>query len=150
LSGVGLWTLFGSSFLASTLLPGGSEAVLVYSHSQGFASSLVLILVAGLGNTLGGLSSWLIGGSLKNRLFRQRLEKPAQKRALHWIGKHGSPVLLLSWLPVIGDPLCLAAGWAGVRLFPAAVFIGIGKVVRYAILLALLPPGDPEFPWSLH
>lgn len=138
MSYTGLWTLFGSSFLASTLLPGGSEAVLIYSHSQGFASPLVLLLVASLGNTLGGLSNWLIGWYLKNRLLKHRLDKPAHKQALQRIGKYGSPLLLFSWLPVIGDPLCLAAGWAGVRLLPATLFIAVGKVIRYAVLLAVL------------
>ena len=133
-----LWALFGSSFLASTLLPGGSEAVLVYSHTQGIASPQTLLLIASLGNTLGGLSNWLIGWYLKNRLFKPDLEKPAQKKALHRIRKYGSSLLLFSWLPVIGDPLCLAAGWGGIRLLPAVLFIAVGKVTRYAVLLALL------------
>jgi len=134
----GLWALFGSSFLASTLLPGGSEAVLVYSHTQRIAPPQTLLLIASLGNTLGGLSNWLIGWYLKNRLFRPDLEKPAQKKALQRIRKYGSPLLLFSWLPVIGDPLCLAAGWAGIRWLPAVLFIAVGKVTRYAVLLALL------------
>jgi len=133
----GLWALLGSAFLASTLLPGGSEAVLVYSHSQGMAPPQTLLLVASLGNTLGGLSNWLIGWYLKNRLFRSTLEKRAQKKALQRISKYGSPLLLFSWLPIVGDPLCLAAGWAGIRLLPATIFIAVGKVMRYAILLAL-------------
>jgi membrane protein YqaA with SNARE-associated domain len=134
----GLWMLLGSSFLASTLLPGGSEAVLVYSHAQGVASPQVLLLVASLGNTLGGLSNWLIGWYLKNRLFRSGLERPVQRKALQRISQYGSPLLLFSWLPIIGDPLCLAAGWAGIRLLPATLFIAMGKVIRYAILLTLL------------
>ncbi len=134
----GLWTLLGSSFLASTLLPGGSEAVLVYSHTQGIAPPQTLLLIASFGNILGGLSNWLIGGYLKNRLIRPNLEKPAQKKALQRIRKYGSPLLLFSWLPIIGDPLCLAAGWAGIRLLPAVLFIAVGKVARYAVLLALL------------
>ncbi len=134
----GLWTLFGSSFLASTLLPGGSEAVLVYSHVQEFAPPQILLLIASLGNTLGGLSNWLIGWSLKNRLSRPTLEKPAEKKALWRLYQYGSPLLLFSWLPVIGDPLCLAAGWVGIRLLPALLFIAMGKTVRYAVLLALI------------
>jgi len=134
----GLGALFVSSFLASTLLPGGSEAVLIYSQVQGVASAQILLLVASIGNTLGGLSNWLMGWYLKNRRFRSELEKPAQIKALHRMSQYGSPLLLLSWLPFIGDPLCLAAGWAGIRLLPAVVFIAMGKVARYAILLALL------------
>ena len=133
----GLWTLFGSSFLASTLLPGGSELVLLYSHAQVFASPLILLMIATLGNTLGGLSNWGIGWYLKCHFLQSTLEKPAHKKALQWINQWGSPLLLLSWLPVIGDPLCLAAGWGGTKLWVAVLLIGMGKFVRYAVLLNL-------------
>jgi membrane protein YqaA with SNARE-associated domain len=138
----GLWALFGSSFLASTLLPGGSELVFLYSHAQAFASPLILLMVATLGNTLGGLSNWGIGWYLKHHFLQSTLEKPTHKKALQQIDQWGSPLLLLSWLPIIGDPLCLAAGWVGIRLRVAVLFISVGKFVRYVVLLNLAGSGD--------
>ncbi|MES9845587.1 MAG: VTT domain-containing protein [Candidatus Sedimenticola sp. PURPLELP] len=134
-----LWTLFSSSFLASTLLPGGSEAVLGYTAIESSAPLLALWSTATLGNTLGGLTSWGIGWWLLRRYPNRGLHKPEHKKAQQRIERFGSPLLLLSWLPVIGDPLCLAAGWGGIRLLPALLFITIGKGLRYAVLLPLLP-----------
>jgi membrane protein YqaA with SNARE-associated domain len=127
----GLWGLFASAFLSATLLPGGSEAVLAYlAHADNHAPA-TLLAVASAGNTLGGMSSWLIG-----RLIPAgRLERPELHRAVARMRKYGSPVLLLSWLPVIGDPLCAAAGWLRVPWQRALLFIAAGKIARYAIVL---------------
>lgn len=133
-----LWVLFSSSFLASTLLPGGSEAVLAYAALESGIASLPLWGVATLGNTLGGMTSWGIGWWLLRRFPGRGLHKPEQQRAVERMQRHGSPLLLLSWVPVIGDPLCVAAGWLGVRLLPALLFIAIGKGLRYGVLLAVL------------
>ena len=94
--------------------------------------------IATLGNTLGGLSSWLIGWWLARRFPDKGLSNPQHRQAVERISRRGSPMLLLSWLPVIGDPLCLAAGWSGIRLLPAVFYIGCGKALRYALLLGLL------------
>ncbi len=136
-----LWGLFTSSFLASTLLPGGSEAVLGYLALERSAAPLLLWLVATLGNSLGGLSSWLLGWWMDRRFPQNPLHKPSHQKALKRIQRFGGPVLLLSWVPVIGDPLCLAAGWSGIRLLPATLYITLGKAARYALLLYLLPQG---------
>ncbi|MEN8179827.1 MAG: VTT domain-containing protein [Pseudomonadota bacterium] len=130
--------LFIGSFLASTLLPGGSEAMLLFAVHQQPESQTQLWMIATLGNTLGGLSSWLIGWWLARRFPAKGLSNPRHQRALQQISNRGSPILLFSWLPVVGDPLCLAAGWSGVRLLPAALFIGCGKGLRYALMLGLL------------
>lgn len=134
-----LWTLFFSSFLASTILPGGSEIVLGYAASQHHASLSLLWIIATLGNTLGGLTSWVLGWWINRRFPEKGLHKPEHQKALSRIQKYGSPLLLLSWVPVIGDPLCVAAGWTGIRLLPALLFIAVGKGLRYAVLLVLLP-----------
>ncbi len=126
------------SFLASTLLPGGSEAMLLFAVHQQPDNQVPLWLIATLGNTLGGLSSWFIGWWLARQFPAKGLQNPRHQRALQHLSSYGSPVLLLSWLPVIGDPLCLTAGWGGVRLLPAAVYMGLGKAARYALLLGLL------------
>lgn len=130
-----LWTLFGSSLLASTVLPGGSEALLFLAASQATAGVAVLWLTATAGNTLGGLITWGIGRWLAWRFPDKWPRKPAHRRALDRIRCHGSPVLILSWLPVVGDPLCLAAGSARIAVLPAALFMALGKGLRYAVLL---------------
>lgn len=127
--------LFLGSFLAATLLPGGSEALLVWELRQSPDEALLLWTVATLGNTLGGLSSWLIGWWLGRRFPGRGLRHERQRQALQRVARYGSPALLLSWLPIIGDPLCLAAGWSGMKLLPAALFILAGKAVRYGILV---------------
>jgi len=131
----GLWGLFFSSLLAATLLPGGSEALLLWLNHQQSYSPAWLLLAATLGNTLGGLSSWGIGRWIRHRFPDAILHKPRQQQALGWLEKHGSPLLLLSWVPVIGDPLCVAAGWARVPVLQSALFIALGKGTRYAVLL---------------
>jgi membrane protein YqaA with SNARE-associated domain len=131
-----LWGLFLSAFISSTLLPGGSEVVLVLIAADSGADKLVLLAVATLGNTLGGMSSWALGRVIAWRFPARRFaakEQRAIARLQHW----GSPVLLLSWLPVVGDPLCLAAGWLRIHWLPSLVFIAAGKAARYAVLLLL-------------
>lgn len=128
---VDLWSLFTSAFLSATLLPGSSEVVLVLLAHQGHRDLAVLLAVATAGNALGAMSSWLIGRLLPAK----QLEKTEYQRALERLRQWGSPALLLSWLPVIGDPLCVAAGWLRVHWLPALVFITIGKAARYAVIL---------------
>lgn len=129
--------LFAGSFLASTLLPGGSEAILLYAVSQAPDNQTMYWFVATLGNSLGGMSSWLLGWWIARRFPDRILHQPEQRRALERIAKRGSPILLFSWLPVVGDPLCLAAGWSGVGVVSSALFITIGKALRYTLLLGL-------------
>ena len=120
-----LWTLFASSFLAATLLPGGSEAVLfgiLRAHPQLYWPAL---LVATLGNTLGGMSSYLVG-----RIIPQRGELKGLKR----VRQHGTPVLLLSWVPIIGDAFCVAAGWLRLNAWLSAAFMAAGKFARYMVV----------------
>lgn len=124
-----LGTLFASSFLAATLLPGGSEAVLfavLKLHPEQFWAALG---VATLGNTLGGLSSYLLG-----RLIPQT--KPL--KGLATVQRWGSPALLLSWVPLLGDPLCVAAGWLRLNPWWSTLFIATGKFGRYWVIAALV------------
>jgi len=127
--------LFVSAFISSTLLPGGSEAILVYMDLETDYSSWQLLWVASVGNMLGGMTSWLIGFWIAYKYPAQDLVKPKQQRALTMIERWGSPVLLLSWLPVIGDPLCVVAGWLRMHWLLCLVMILIGKLARYAVLL---------------
>jgi membrane protein YqaA with SNARE-associated domain len=123
-----LWALFASSFLAATLLPGGSEAVLfavLKLHPEQYWPALG---VATLGNTLGGMSSYLIG-----RVIPQRKDL----RGLQAVQKYGSPSLLLSWVPILGDPLCVAAGWLRINPWLAALFMAVGKFARYVVIASM-------------
>ena len=133
-----LWSLFVSALLSATLLPGGSEAVLAYVASANAYSPVTLLLVAALGNTLGGMTSWGIGWLIARKYSSRGLVKPAQQQAVVRLQRWGSPLLLLSWLPVIGDPLCVAAGWLRIHWLLSLLFIGVGKTARYAVLLYLL------------
>lgn len=123
-----LWTLFASSFLAATLLPGGSEAVLFGVLKLNPQQYWPALAVATLGNTLGGMSSYLIG-----RIIPQH----RQLKGLEWVRQYGSPALLAAWVPIIGDPLCVAAGW--LRLHPglSALFMAFGKFARYVVIAAI-------------
>jgi membrane protein YqaA with SNARE-associated domain len=123
-----LWALFTASFLAATLLPGGSEAVLFAVLKLHPEQHWLALGVATLGNTLGGLSSYGIG-----RLIPRKKTMPG----LPALQKYGSPVLLLSWVPFIGDPLCVAAGWLRLDLWLAALFIALGKFARYLVIAAI-------------
>jgi len=129
----GLGGLFASAFLSATLLPGGSEAVLAYLAGDLKYDPLTLLAVASVGNTLGGMSSWLIGRLLPSG----RLQRPELHPSVERMRRHGSPILLLSWVPFIGDPLCVAAGWLRVSWYRALLFIAVGKVARYAVVLFL-------------
>jgi membrane protein YqaA with SNARE-associated domain len=119
---LGLWGLLASSFLSATLLPGNSEIVFVALVHHAPALEGPALAVATLGNTLGGLTSYLVG-----RLF----PKPRESRAVAWLQRFGPAALLLSWTPVIGDGLCVASGWLRQNLAAAALFIAVGKFARY-------------------
>ncbi len=101
-----LLSLFTSSFLSATLLPGSSEAVLVALLVSVKTAPWLLVLTATIGNSLGGLTNVILG-----RLFPLRESSRWQERAQGWLQRFGAPALLLSWLPLVGDLLCLLAGW---------------------------------------
>ena len=123
-----LWTLFASSFLAATLLPGGSEAVLFGVLKLHPDQVWPALAVATLGNTLGGMSSYLLGRFIPQKTALKGLARVQQ---------YGAPVLLLSWVPVIGDPLCVAAGWLRLNPWQSALCIAAGKFARYWIIAVL-------------
>ena len=130
-----LWLLFFSAFISSTLFPGGSEAVLIYLASKAEHPIFLLIILATLGNVLGAMTSWGIGRLISIRFSAEKLSKPSQQKAVERLKKYGSPILLLSWLPIIGDPLCVAAGWLRIHWVPSLLFISVGKFLRYLVLI---------------
>lgn len=134
-----LFALFTSSFLAATLLPGGSEAVLfgiLTAYPQLYWPALG---VATLGNTLGGLSSYAIGLLLPDEKALLKKSR-GSLRGLEWVHNHGSPVLLLAWVPFIGDLLCVAAGWLRINWILAMLFMAAGKFARYWAIAAAITP----------
>lgn len=133
-SATGLWSLFISAFVASTLFPGGSEALLVYLFAQDTSQYSSLLIIATLGNTLGAMTSWGIGRFLVWR-FPVREWREHHLKAMQRLQDYGVAVLLLSWLPLIGDPLCVAAGWSKIHWLKALFFIAIGKLLRYWFVL---------------
>ena len=120
-----LLSLFISSFLAATLLPGGSEAVL-FAVIKAYPETLwIALTVATIGNTLGGMVTFGMGWLLPQTQQLKHVEK---------VRRYGTPALLFAWLPLIGDALCLAAGWLRLNWWQAVLFMAIGKFARYWVI----------------
>ena len=132
------WAVFISGLLSSTLLPGNSEAVFSIALLDDTPSLYALLAAVTIGNTLGGMISWGMGRAVAIRYPADSLVRPSQLRALSIIQRWGSPALLLSWIPIIGDPLCVAAGWLKVSFLPSLIFVLAGKFSRYAVLAWLI------------
>lgn len=129
------WTLFFSALLSATLLPGSSEALLVYKLREG-EHALVTVLSATGGNLLGSIITYAMGRSGNVALHRRwlRIDDKALARAEAWFGQWGRFSLLLAWLPVVGDPLCLFAGLLRVGFGSFVVLVATGKLARYSFL----------------
>lgn len=123
-----LFSLFLSSLLGATLLPGGSEAVLLLLLKSYPNSAWMAVGLATLGNTLGGMVSFGMGWMLPPTQAIKHADR---------VRHYGTPVLLLAWTPLLGDALCLAAGWLRLNIWQAALFMAIGKLLRYAIIAAI-------------
>ena len=121
----GLWGLFAAAFFSATILPGNSEIVLVAVLAKFPRLFWETIVVATIGNTLGGMTSYAIG-----RLFPNK----AEGKALAWLNRYGEWVLLLSWVPIAGDALCVAAGWLRVNPWLALLMLALGKCARYLLV----------------
>ena len=132
-----LWLLFFSSFVASTLLPGGSEVGLAYLVNRGDIALWQLLTAAISGNSLGGILTFIIGWYIAKVYPAKALNSPWQRKANSWLCKQGCPVLLLSWLPVVGDPLCLIAGWLRLNFLMSCMFITLGKAARYLVITSV-------------
>ena len=140
----GLSTLFVIAFVSATLLPMGSEPALFGLLKLNPDLFWSAILVATAGNTLGGAVSWWMGLA-SNQLVEKYRSSSTHIRALGWLQRIGPRACLLSWLPIIGDPLCAVAGWLKLPFWPCLIYMAIGKLARYttmtAALLWLFPGG---------
>jgi len=130
------FSLFTSSFLSATLLPGSSEAVLVALLIAGVGPVWALILIATIGNSLGGMTNVILG-----RFFPQRIQSRWQGKAKDWLTRFGPATLLLSWVPLIGDLLCLLAGWLRLSIGPVVLFLCLGKALRYIVVAMVTVQG---------
>lgn len=136
--------LFVVAFAAATLLPAQSEAVLAALLVQGHAA-WALVLVASVGNVLGATVNWWLGREVARvgiaRFSERRwfpVKPAALERARGWYARWGRWSLLLSWVPIVGDPLTLAAGVMRERLTVFLALVGVAKTARYALLAMLV------------
>ncbi|GDY24402.1 membrane protein [Agarivorans sp. Toyoura001] len=132
--------LFFSAFVSATLLPGSSEVLLLGLVSQVPEQWISLLVVASIGNTIGGLVTFAMGwGSFNygNRHFTWLPNLSEQAKAKPWLTKYGAWSLLMSWAPVIGDALCFVAGAAKLSVWQSTIAMLIGKTIRYALLIWL-------------
>ncbi|MGO1073332.1 YqaA family protein [Lysobacter sp. CA199] len=130
--------LFAAALIAATLLPAQSEAALAALIVEGY-NPWALIAVASVGNVLGSTINWWLGRKLTRFSGRRWFPvKPAAlTRAQAWYVRYGHWSLLLSWVPIIGDPLTLAAGAMGERLRVFLLLVGVAKTVRYLVVAAI-------------
>lgn len=130
--------LFFAALAAATILPLQSEAALVALVLSGRYSIWLLLAVASLGNVLGSIINWLIGRGIER--YRDRSWFPvtpaALQRAQAWYRRYGKWSLLLSWAPVVGDPLTIVGGLAREPFPVFLLLVTIAKVGRYVVLVA--------------
>lgn len=136
MSALSYTTVFLTAFGAATILPGFSEVVLGTWLVETPDAWLPLIAVATAGNTLGAVINWLLGRFLLH--WQDRKWFPVSRHRLDqatgFFQRYGYPLLLLSWVPIVGDPLTLAAGALRARFLPFLILVLIGKAARYAAL----------------
>lgn len=142
LSVQGYTSLFALSFLASTLVPLGSEWLLTTMLISQY-DPFMTVAVASLGNYLGACSTWLIGVYGGPFLIRRvlRIDPATEERAKAIYRRYGAWSLLLSWLPVIGDPLCLVGGILKIGFGRFTLLVMTGKVARYGAVAWLTLAG---------
>lgn len=132
--------LFAVAFVAATVLPGFSEALLASLLVADLMPAALLVAVASAGNIAGSTVNWLLGRSVEH--FRDRRWFPVDAstldRAQAWYHRYGRWSLLASWVPVIGDPLTVAAGVMREPFPSFLLLVAIAKTTRYMILAWLV------------
>jgi membrane protein YqaA with SNARE-associated domain len=129
-----LVALFGTAFLSATIFPFPSEGALI-AFERAYPDEIVkAVIVATVGNTLGGLSTYLLGRF--SRSFFEKNGKTAPQ-VLAALQRHGPIALILSWLPFVGDVLCGLAGWMKLSWWQCLLWMAVGKAARYAVVAGL-------------
>ena len=134
----GLSTVFVVALISATLLPLGSEPAvfgLIKLNPELFWPA---VLLATAGNTLGGAVTYWMGYGAERAYERVKQHKPPDARALRWLERWGAKGCLLSWLPIVGDPLCAVAGWLKLPFWPCVFYMGIGKLARYITMTSAM------------
>lgn len=132
--------LFAAALVAATIVPAQSELLLATLLAEGRFETTALLVAATAGNVLGSLVNWLIGRELAHHADARWFpaSEKAMRRAEAWFTRFGPAVLLLSWLPIVGDPLTLIAGVLRMRLMPFLAIVTIAKGGRYILLTAVV------------
>lgn len=148
LPSVGLSAVFIVSLVSATILPMGSEPAVFGYIKMAPDMFWPAVLVATAGNTIGGAISYAMGLGAEKAYERWREKHPekAHKKAggrwhdyvSYWLHRLGPPALFFSFLPFIGDPLCIVAGWLRLAFWPSVAYMAIGKFLRYAIMTGAL------------
>jgi membrane protein YqaA with SNARE-associated domain len=133
----GLSTVFLISIISATLLPLGSEPAVFGLIKLNPDLFWPAILVATAGNTIGGAIDWWMGYGAHSAVDKYKGHS-VHLKALQWLEKLGPKACLLSWLPVVGDPLCAVAGWLRLPFWPCVGYMLIGKFLRYLVMTSLL------------
>jgi len=133
-------SLFAISFLAATILPFSSELTLVGLIATSNYDNLLLLVVASFGNILGSVVNWVLGFYSRNLTTKKWFPfKDKQiENSSKWFSKFGKWSLLFAWVPVIGDPLTLAAGLLRVKFIEFVILVTIGKFSRYFLIYYLI------------
>ena len=133
-------SLFIISFLAATILPFSSELTLAGLMATSSYDNLLLLVVASLGNILGSVVNWILGFYSRNLSTKKwfPFKNKQIEKSSKWFNKFGRWSLLFAWVPIIGDPLTLAAGLFRVKFIEFLILVTIGKVSRYLVIFYLL------------
>ena len=133
LSSVGLPAIFVVAFVSATIFPMATEPVLFGFVKLNPDMFWLAIVVATIGNTLGGMVTYFMGYGAHELLAHDK--PPAH---LRWLQRLGAPVLLLSWVPLIGDALCAMAGWLKLAWKPVLLWMAAGKLIRFVVMTGVL------------
>jgi membrane protein YqaA with SNARE-associated domain len=130
---MGLTSVFLISFIAATLVPMGSEPAVFAVIKANQSLYWQVLMVATVGNTLGGAVNYWIGYGAKEKFAHER-----QSRWFGWLQRFGAKTMLLAWVPAIGDPICTLAGWLKLPFWPSVFYMAAGKLLRYVMVTWLL------------
>ena len=138
LNQLGLWGLFLGCLLSATIIPFSSEALVTGALLLDY-SPWTVILVATSGNTIGGMTCYLLGWLCKWSWIERflKVKEETLARAHQKVEKYGSFAALLTWIPIIGDPIALAMGLMRTRVVPTTLLMFIGKGLRYMAVAGL-------------